>query len=139
MAGGLFDPLGTDRPPTVPGPRLSAPMALAGLAAAALALLIALAYLRDDGDRGRPVAISPIAHVAAPPKPAVAPPLAPSPAPPAATFPALSPALPPVRDDQEVEVQNGVRVIRPRRTGSGPGGQTLNVPGTPPPNAPAGR
>lgn len=141
MAGGLFDPLGTDRPPSPPAPRLSAPVALAGLAAAALAVLIALAYLRDDGDRGHAVAIVPIEHVATPPKPPIVPPLAPPPAPnsapPAAA--AASPAPPPVRDDQEVEIQNGVRIIRPRRAGSAPGGQTLNVPGAVPPPGATGR
>lgn len=141
MGGGLFDPLGTDRPPAPLPPRLGAPLALAGLAAAALAVLIALAYLRDDGDRGRAVAIVPIAHIAAPPKPPIAPPLAPPPTPnsaPQATA-AAPPAPPPVRDDQEVEVQNGVRIIRPRRTGSAPGGQTLNVPGAVPLPAATGR
>ena len=139
MAGGLFDPLGTDRAPARPTPRFSAAMVLAGLAGAALAVLIAVSYLRDDGDRGRAVVIAPIEHVAAPPKQAASPPLpAPNPAPPAAES-AASPVLPPVRDDQEVEVQNGVRIIRPRRARAEPGGQTLNVPGAVPPGAPTGR
>ena len=136
MAGGLFDPLGTDRAAR-PVSRVSAPTALAGFAVVALALLIALAYLRDDGDRGHTVAIAPIEHVAAPPKPAVPPP-APLPAPPAAE-PAASSALPPVRDDQEVEVQNGVRIVRPRHSRSEPGGQTLSVPGAAPPASTTGR
>lgn len=141
MTGGLFDPLGTD-PADLPrrGVRPSVPVLAAGLVLAALAVLLAVSWLRDDGDRGRPMAVAPIEHVEAPPKPPApaplpaqpaAPPLSalPSPALSGAPMPAASAGLPPVRDDQEVEIQNGVRIIRPRRERPATGGQTIRVPG----------
>lgn len=140
MAGGLFDPLGTDRPARPRGgSRPAAAVVAAGLAAAAVAALVAVSWWRDDGDRGRPVAVAPIEHRAAPPKPPAAIPAPPPLPPPSTTFsppgavPATPPqdadafrGLPPVRDDQEVEIQNGVRIVRPRR--NGPGSQTIQVP-----------
>ena len=131
MTGGLFDPLGTDRadrPRRASRPPAS--VVAAGLVVAALAALLAVSWYRDDGDRGHPVAVAPIAHVQAPPKPPPVPaPAAPLAPPTAAPAPAASSGLPAVRDDQEVEIQNGVRVIRPRRDGGAPGSQTIRVPG----------
>ena len=136
MSGGLFDPLGTDgadRPRG--GSRPPASVVAAGLLLAGLAALLALSWFRDDGDRGRPVAVVPIEHVQAPAKPPAAPPapavpVAPPPAAPAAALqaPVAASGLPPVRDGEEVEVQNGVRIIRPRRVGPAPGSQTIRVP-----------
>lgn len=132
MTGGLFDPLGTDRPDrSGRAARTSAGVLAAGLVLAALTILVAVAWLRDDGDRGRPVAVAPIVRVEAPPKPP--PPAQPATAPPAAAAaappgPAATAALPPVRDDQEVEIQNGVRIVRPRRDASPATGRTIRVP-----------
>lgn len=123
MTGGLFDPLGTDRPDRSRGTfRPTAPVVVAGLLLAALATLVAVAYVRDDGDRGQPVAVAPIEHLAAPPAPV-------APAPAAAPQAAPNAGLPPVRADQEVEIQNGVRIVRPRRAESAGGGRTIEVPG----------
>lgn len=133
MTGGLFDPLGTGPGPARrAGPRPSAPVVAAALVLAALAALVAASWLRDDGDRGRPVAVAPIEHAQAPPKPAApeaVPPAAPA-APPPATAPPPAAGLPPPRDDQEVEIQNGVRIVRPRRAPAQSGGQTVPVPGS---------
>lgn len=128
MAGdGLFDPLGVDRAePVRPAPILSPPLVVAALAALGVAALIAVAWLRDDGDRGRPRAIAPIERIVAPPRPAAPPPAAPPPValPPAAPPPGLS-----IGGDQEVEIQNGVRIIRPKRDRALPApGQTIPVP-----------
>ncbi len=136
MAGGLFDPLGTGRADLPRGAsRPPASVVAAGLVLAGLAALLAVSWFRDDGDRGRPMAVTPIEHVPAPPKPAAAPPVpapaAPLPAAPAAAAaqaPVAAGGLPPVRDDEEVEVQNGVRIVRPRRVGPMPGSQTIRVP-----------
>lgn len=127
------------------GARVAPPLRIAvpALLAAAATALAGFAWLRDDGDRGQPRATVPITY-AAPAKPAP-----PSPAPPLAApqpeRPALVPAAaePPApvsfasptapdaarpggdapriaRDDQDVEIQNGVRVIRPRGDRPGP-------------------
>ncbi len=136
MTGGLFDPLGTDRADLPRGAsRPPASVVAAGLVLAALAALLGVSWFRDDGDRGRPVAVAPIEHVSAPPKPAAAPPV-PAPAAPLSAAPAVgapqapvaASGLPPVGDDDEVEVQNGVRIVRPRRVGPMPGSQTIRVP-----------
>ncbi len=131
MSGGLFDPLGTDgadRPHG--GARPPASVVAAGLILAGLAALLAVSWFRDDGDRGRPVAVAPIEHVQAPAKPPAAQtvPVAPPPAAAAPPAPVAASGLPPVRDDEEVEIQNGVRVIRPRRVGAAPGSRTIQVP-----------
>ncbi len=120
--GGLFDPLGVDhveraRPPYRP----SAPIVVAALCAALIAVLFGVAWIRDDGDRGEPRAVGPITHVQAPAKP-VAPPAPPAAAP---------SGLPQIGADQDVEIQNGVRIIRPRRDRSLPQGQAIQVPGAP--------
>jgi hypothetical protein len=130
MTGGLFDPLGTDRadaPLRRSRPRAS--VVLAGLILAALATLLGAAYLRDDGDRGRPVAVVPIEHVPTPTKPPAVP--APPVAAPAASAAAGGPGLPAAQDGQEVEIQNGVRIVRPRRDGTASGSQTIRVPDAP--------
>jgi hypothetical protein len=138
MARGLFDPLGTDREVKRRSTRIQLPLLTSGLVLVAVAVLLIASVLRDDGSRGEPGAVATIQHVAlpaSPPKPAareaavVEPAAVPTPS-----------ALPPVRDDQEVEIQNGVRIIRPRRGGSAAGGQVLKVPavGTPNAAAPAG-
>lgn len=127
--GGLFDPIGagTGRPRR--SRRFTAPVAAAGLAVLTLGALLAFAALRDGGDRGEPGAVAVIQRPAAVPDAAPPPPRPASPPPPAAA-PVPAPAgLPPVRDDQEVEVENGVRVVRPRRDHPPSGGQTLRVPG----------
>ena len=133
MTGGLFDPLGTDRTAPSrgavrpPAGVVAAGVVAAGLVLAALAALLAVSWLRDDGDRGRPVAVAPIEHVRAPPKPPEPASALPA-APPASAAPAPPAGLPPLRDDQEVEIQNGVRVVRPRRDGTATRGQTIRVP-----------
>lgn len=137
MTGGLFDPLGTGRPDLSDrAGRPPASVLVAGLVLAALTILVAVSWLRDDGDRGRPVAVAPIEHVQAPPRPPAPPQPAiavPAPAAAATTDPAASSTLPPVRDDQEVEIQNGVRIVRPRRDAAPAAGRTIRVPdaGTP--------
>lgn len=130
---GLFDPLGVNRPEPVRPTRMpSPPRLVAAVAALAVAALVALSWLRDDGDRGRPRAIAPIERVAAPPKPAAPPPPPPAPnPPPAAAAPPPPPGFP-AAEDQEVEVQNGVRIIRPRRDGATPPTGQF-TPATPPP------
>ncbi len=138
MARGLFDPLGTDREVKRESTRIRVPLLTSGLVLVAVAALLIASVLRDDGGRGEPGAVASIQHAAAPappPKPAAReaavaePPAVPTPS-----------ALPPVRDDQEVEIQNGVRIIRPRRGGGVAGGQVLKVPavGTSSAAAPAG-
>lgn len=129
MTGGLFDPLGTDRADLPLGrPRPPVSVVIAGTVVAALILLLAASYLRDDGDRGRPVAVAPIEHVQAPPSAPVPPAAAPLLPPPSA-----APGLPPVRADQEVEIQNGVRIVRPRRDAPASGSATIRVPDASPP------
>ena len=135
MAGnGLFDPLGIGR--AGPGRRArrpSAPVLVAAICVAAASALVAIAWWRDDGNRGRPLAVVPIEHVTAPSKPPPSPPPAPQPAPPP------SPGSPeaaagsrlPVPADQEVEIQNGVRIIRPRRDRGAVPSQVLPVPSGP--------
>lgn len=130
MAGdGLFDPLGVNRAEPIRSvPTLSPPLVVAAVAALGIAALVAVAWLRDDGDRGRPRAVAPIERIAAPPKPAAP---SPAPAPPAPAV-ALPPGFP-AEADQEVEIQNGVRIIRPRRDhGLPPAGQSFVAP---PPSA----
>ncbi len=120
--GGLFDPLGVDRVESErPSFRPSAPVVVATVCVAATLVLIAIAWIRDDGDRGDPRAVSPITRVDAPPKPQIPPPATVAPgsgATTGASGPPLS-GLPPLGADQEVEIQNGVRVIRPRRSDIG--------------------
>ncbi|WP_237476456.1 hypothetical protein [Lichenibacterium dinghuense] len=140
MTGGLFDPLGTGRAePARRTPRPSAPAVVLCVMLAALALLLVVSWWRDTGDRGMPVAVGPIERL--PPAPAApaplveAPPAPPRASPPASVAPPPA-GLPPPRDDQDVEIENGVRVVRPRRMSpapspappSGQGGQTLRVP-----------
>lgn len=129
MAGnGLFDPLGIDRAgPARRGWRPSAPALVAATCVAAAAALLAIAWWRDDGNRGRPLAVVPIEHVTAPPKPPPPQPPPAQPAPPSAS-PATVPGLP-AAADQEVEIQNGVRIIRPRRDRAAAPGQVVPVPG----------
>ena len=131
MAGdGLFDPLGVNRAePARSVPILSPPLAVALLAALGVAALIGVAWLRDDGDRGRPRAVSPIERIAPPPAPPPPPPPPPAAVPPAAVPPvALPPGFPDIAD-QDVEIQNGVRIIRPRRDRGRPvSGQSIPVP-----------
>lgn len=120
--GGLFDPLGVDHAePRRPLFRPSAPMVVAAICALLISVLIGVAWIRDDGDRGEPRAVGPITRTQAPAK-------LPAPAPLPAAAP---PGLPPVGADQDVEIQNGVRIIRPRRQGSLPQGQAVPVPGAP--------
>ena len=97
-------------------------MVVAAICAAVIAVLLGVAWIRDDGDRGEPRAVGPITHTQAPAKPPAPPPL-----------PAAGPAngLPQVGADQDVEIQNGVRIIRPRRERSLPQGQAIPVPGVP--------
>ena len=133
MARGLFDPLGTDREVKPRPTMISAPLLTSGIVLVALTALLIASVLRDDGNRGEPSAVSVIQHVTAPASP-------PKPAAKAAAVvepPSLatSSALPPVRDDQEVEIQNGVRIIRPRRSGGLTGGQILKVPNNGEPSA----
>lgn len=136
--GGLFDPIGRE-PGGRPRTSLTSPVVVvAGAALVGLAALIVIAAWRDDGDRGEPRATSTIEHVAAPEKPTA--PTVPHPAPtsasaPTATAPVAdgsvpiaSPGLPPARGDQDVEIQNGVRIIRPRRDATSAGGLTVKVP-----------
>ena len=129
MSGGeLFDPLGANRAEAPrPGRRPSAPLVMAATVLAGLATLIGVAWLRDDGDRGKPRAVSTIEHVAPPQKPSTPPP---GPAP--QTAPAIGASA--LREDQEVEIQNGVRIIRPRRERPAPPGDAIRGP-----DVPAGR
>lgn len=134
MTGGLYDPLGTDRdgPGRAGGerrgPRPSAPVIAAALLLAGLAALLAVSYLRDTGDRGMPLAVAPIDR----PPPAA--PLPAPAAPPAVPAPPIAPAPPAASAsaDQDVQIENGVRVVRPRRIApaSSPvqGGRMLRVP-----------
>lgn len=136
MAGdGLFDPLGLDRAqPSRPALKLSAPLVVLGAAALGLATIVAIASMRDDGDRGTPRAISSIEHVLAPARPVPPAPLASPPPPPVApaAVAAMPPGLPAVGADQDVEIQNGVRVIRPKRDRRPADGQSVQLPGAPP-------
>ena len=133
MARGLFDPLGTDREVKRGSTRIQVPLLTSGLVLVVVAALLIASVLRDDGSRGEPGAVATIQHVAPPVSP-------PKPAPREAAaadspaVPTLS-ALPPVRDDQEVEIQNGVRIIRPRRGSGAVGGQVFKVPAVGTPNA----
>lgn len=140
---GLFDPLGMNRPDLAHPSRLwSPPRLVAAGATIGIAVLVAVSWLRDDGDRGRPRAFVPIERVVAAPKPAAPPAPAPpvSPAPPSPASPpqasaeaAAAPPPPgfPAAADQEVEIQNGVRIIRPRREGAAlPAGQFTPAPAT---------
>lgn len=132
MARGLFDPLGTDREVNPKPTRISPPLLMSGIVLVALTALLIASVLRDDGNRGEPSAVSVIQHVAAPaspPKPAAKEAAVAEP-----PFLATS-ALPPVREDQEVEIQNGVRIIRPRRSGGFAGGQVLKIPNNGEPSA----
>ncbi len=120
--GGLFDPLGVDHiEPERPTFRPSAPIVVMAVCAAVIVVLVGVAWIRDDGDRGEPRAVSPITHTQAPAKP-------PAPPPPSTAAPS---GLPPYAADQEVEIQNGVRIIRPRRDRSMPQGQATPVPAVP--------
>ena len=130
MTGGLYDPLGTDRPdPSRGGSRPTAPFVVAGLMLAALAVLLAVAYVRDDGDRGQPVAVAPIEHVLPPPGPLTGPAGSAPQAAATSQTPAAEAGLPPVRADQEVEIQNGVRIVRPRRAEPAGTSRSIEVPG----------
>ena len=133
MAGdGLFDPLGVG--PAGRGRsarRPSAPVLVAAICVAAASALVAIAWWRDDGNRGRPIAVVPIEHVTAPPKPLPSQPAPPQPAQPLPASP--EGAVAPAPSDQEVEIQNGVRIIRPRRDRGAVPSQVLPVPGEPPP------
>ncbi len=136
MAGdGLFDPLGVDRAdPIRASRRLSPAVAVAVLAVVGGTVLVAVAWFRDNGDRGHPRAIAPIERVVAPPKPVAPPPPAAAPAAPATVASGQSmPGFPPP-DDQEVEIQNGVRIIRPRR--ERPPAGALTLPAAPAPQIP---
>ena len=126
---GLFDPLGVGR--AGPGRRAwrpSAPVLVAAICVAAASGLVAIAWWRDDGNRGRPLAVVPIEHVTPPPKPPQPAPPQPAPPPSAAPEAAAMPGLP-APADQEVEIQNGVRIIRPRRDRGAVPSQVLPVPG----------
>lgn len=133
MTGGLYDPLGTDRdgPGRAGGerrgPRPSAPVVAAALLLAGLAALLAVSYLRDTGDRGMPLAVAPIDR----PPPAAPLPTPAAPAPPALPAPPIAPAplAASASADQDVQIENGVRVVRPRRDAS--------TPASPPASAPA--
>lgn len=153
MAGpGLYDPLGTDRgergrPGAAPPTWALAPIVLA----AAITALLGFAWLHDDGDRGEPRAVVPIAVVTSPTKADVPAPLLPAAKPsppdippglPAAATPAPSPprSAPAVAetaprlgdDDQDVEIQNGVRVIRPHPGGAERQGRSVSGIRSPP-------
>ena len=149
---GLYDPLGTDRVEC--GRSGVAPPAWAVasmLLAAAVTALIGFAWLHDDGDRGEPRAVVPIAVVTSPAKADAPAPLSPAakvpppdvpPALPAAAAPAPSPprSAPAVveiaprlgDDDQDVEIQNGVRVIRPHHDGAERQGRSVSGVRSPP-------
>ena len=122
--GGLYDPLGTDPPLRAPraGPSLSLIVLLVVLIG--LAGLFAASAFRDSGERGQPRAVAEIGPVR-PSDPPPSPPLS-SAGP--ATLPAALPggSVPP--SDQEVEIQNGVRVIRLRHDGSTGGSLVVKVP-----------
>ena len=133
MAGnGLFDPLGIGRAgPVRRARRPSAPVLVAAICVAAASALVVIAWWRDDGNRGRPLAVVPIEHVTAPPKlPPPQPPQPAPPPPPGSPEAAAAPRLP-APADQEVEIQNGVRIIRPRRDRGAVPSQVLPVPSAP--------
>ncbi len=127
--GGLYDPLGTDRPARASrtGPSLSV-IVLFGVLIG-FASLFATAAFRDDGERGEPRAIARIGPARrsepAPPVPPPSPSLASAGA-------AMQPSGPTggsaPSSDQDVEIQNGVRVIRLRRNGATSGSLTVKVP-----------
>ncbi len=103
-----------------------------------LASLFRRAAFHQGGERGEPRAVAkigPVRHYDP------APPSSPSPASAnSATLPPGSPGGTVISSDQEVEIQNGVRVIRPRRDGSAVGSIVVKVPGSAPAalKAPAG-
>ena len=127
--GGLFDPLGTDRPPEASraGPSLwliALVVVLIGFAG-----LFATAAFRNGGEGGEPrvvAEIGPARHVD---------PVTPAPASlgsaSSTTQPSGSPGGPTAASDQEVQIENGVRVIRPRRNGSTGGSLVMKVPAAP--------
>ncbi len=123
--GGLFDPLGTDRSPQASraGPSLwliSLIVVVIGFAS-----LFAAAAFRNGGEGGEPRAIAkigPARHID---------PVVPNSAPlgsAASTTP--PPGLPQgsLGSGQDVQIENGVRVIRPRRDGSTAGSLVMKVP-----------
>ena len=124
--GGLYDPLGTDRP--TKAPRVGPSPALIALLVVliGLASLFGMAAFHDGGERGEPRAVAEIGPVHHDdPAPPSSPSLASANS---ATLPAGSPGGTVISSDQEVEIQNGVRVIRPRRDGSAVGSLVVKVP-----------
>ncbi len=124
--GGLYDPLGTDRPTRASraGPSLSV-IALFGVLIG-FASLFAAAAFRDDGERGEPRVVAKIGPVSQA-DPATLPSASPA-SPTSATLPSSLTGGSTASPDQEVEIQNGVRVIRLRRDGATAGSLVMKVP-----------
>ena len=123
--GGLHDPLGTDRPPKSPRAGSSFPLIALICVLTGFAGLFATAAFRDGGERGEPRAVAPIGpvrHSDPAPTPRAASPLG------SPTLPAGLPGGSTTASDQEVEIQNGVRVIRLRHGGTASGGVVVKVP-----------
>ncbi len=116
---GLFDPLGTGRE----GKRVRRSPALAWVGVVALIAVVpaGVFLVRDPLSGGEPVAVATIGR----PTPTRAPP--PPQAPAIAAADATGEAAAPRLGDGEVEIQNGVRIVRPKGKGAG-GSLVLHVP-----------
>ena len=131
--GGLFDPLGTDRPPksSRAGPSLwliALIVVLVGFAS-----LFATAAFRNGGEGGEPRAVAAIGPARR--LDAVAPTPASHGSAASTTQPSGLPGGPMAASDQEVQIENGVRVIRPRRNGPTGGSLVMKVPDAAPATA----
>ena len=136
--GGLYDPLGTDRPTRTPRAGPSPSLIALLVVLIGLASLFGVAAFHEGGERGEPRAVAEIGPVR---RYDPASPSSPSPASAnSVTLPPGSPGGTVISSDQEVEIQNGVRVIRPRRDGSAVGSIVVKVPDPAPAalKAPAG-
>ena len=124
--GGLFDPLGTDRPQR--GARAGPSLWLIALSVVLIGLagLFAAAAFRNGGEGGEPRAVAeigPVRHIDP------LPPASPSLVSAAGTLrPSGLPGGSIPASDQEVQIENGVRVIRPRRDGATGGSLVVKVP-----------
>ena len=130
MGKGLYDPLGVDHP-QAPRWRPSVAVVTGGVVVAAVAIFGAAVALRSGGERGEPNAVVTIER--SPPIAATLPASPPAQAAPAAAAsPAVvtsTPGMPASSREADVDIENGVRIVRMRPPGSSrPAGQVVTVP-----------